>query len=141
MRAKTTALLGAGVLIAGLLAPGGAPPARADGHAVPPFLIEVNLTGPVSAADDAGFAIDGVRCVWPTSDAEFPWGAEGYAEWERPTVSDGDFVHVYGALRADGAVVVGSTDPGGEVASQIRDARRIRYESGLVEAIGADSIT
>jgi hypothetical protein len=86
--------------------------------------------------DDAGFAIDGVRFLWPTSETESPWSPDTYAEWRRPTVSVGDFVHVFGALRADGVVVVASVDQesGG-------DARRIRFEAGVVEAIGADSIT
>jgi hypothetical protein len=137
MGAKTTALLGAAVLIAGVLAPRGAPTARAQDKAPPAFIVEVNVTGPVGAADDVGFTIDDVRFVWPTSAATSPWSPATYADFERPTVSIGDFVHVYGDLRADGAVLAASVDP----QSQIGDARRSRYGAGLVEAIGADSIT
>jgi hypothetical protein len=137
MRAKTMALFGAGVLVAGALAPCGAPTARAQDEAPPAFNVEVNVTGPVGATDDAGFTIDDVRFDWPTSGATSPWSPATYADFERPTVSVGDFVHVYGQFQADGAVLAASVDQ----ESQSGDARPSRYGAGVVETIGADSIT
>lgn len=103
------------------------------------FPFEFSVEGYVDSADGDGFVMDRLRVEYPRASTVVPWNPDLYdVEIDESSIEQGSYVRVRGSLRVDGTVLAQSAlvvDPGFE------DEGGVSFVSGVIEAIGATSLT